>query len=110
MSRFRPAPDAAIPGLYDPALQLHLDNDGSPLVGRGMLADTLTEVRSEPSDPSEPPQWLFETLTKVRTEDPDDFRALTDTESRTRPDPADPEVGPAVLLPADDSVTGVVAF
>lgn len=109
-SRFRVATDRPIPGNYDAFRQLHLDDRGSPVAGTGPLGETLTEARAEPTDPSEPPRWLFETFTKVVAEDPDDFRAMTDTESRTRPDPADPNLLPTVILPADDSVTGIVAF
>lgn len=109
-SRFRVATNRPVPGTYDPSRQLHLDDHGTPIAASGPLGETFTEVRSEPTDPSEPPLWLFETFTKVVAEDPDDFRAMTDTESRTRPDPADPNLLATVTLPADDSVTGIVAF
>lgn len=109
-ARFSVATDRPIPGTYDPSRQVHLDDSGSPIAVIGPQGETVTEARAEPTDPSDPPRWLFETFTKVVAEDPDDFRAMTDTESRTRPDPADPNLLPAVTLPADDSVTGVVAF
>lgn len=109
-SRFRAATDHPLPGTYDASRQLRLDATGSPIAADRPLGETMTEARSEPVDPSEPPHWLLETLTKVVAEGPDDFRAMTDTESRTRPDPADPNLQPAISLPADDSVTGIVAF
>jgi hypothetical protein len=109
-SHFRVATDRPVPGTYDASRQLHLDDRGSPLAAIGFVGETLSEALGEPSDPSEPPRWLFETFTKVVAEDPDDFRAMTDTESRTRPDPADPNLLPTVTLPPDDSVTGIVAF
>lgn len=109
-SRFRVATDRPVPGTYDPTRQLHLDDHGSPIATVGPNGETVTEARAEPSDPSDPPLWLLETFTKVVAEDPDDFRVMTDTESRTRPDPPDPNLLPTVILPADDSVTGIVAF
>jgi hypothetical protein len=109
-SRFRVAIDRPVPGTFDPSRQLHLDDQGLPIATGGPHGETVTEARAEPTDPSEPPRWLFETFTKVVAEDPDDFRAMTDTESRTRPDPADPNLLPTVTLPADDPVTGIVAF
>lgn len=35
---------------------------------------------------------------------------MTEIESRTRPDPVDPSPQPTVIVLADDSVTGIVAF
>ncbi|MGI8999927.1 MAG: hypothetical protein ACR2GO_09505 [Candidatus Limnocylindria bacterium] len=109
-SRFRIATDLPVPGRYDSERQLRLDEGGWPVAATGPIGETFTEVRSESPDPSEPPLWLFETFTKVVREDPDDFRALTDTDSRTRSDPGDPGVLPPVIMSADDSVTGIVAF
>jgi hypothetical protein len=109
-SHFQVATDRPLPGTYDASRQLRLDDDGSPIVAAGPVGETVTETRSEPIDPSEPPLWLFETVTKVVAEDPDDYLAMTETETRTQPDPADPSFAPTVILPADDSVTGIVAF
>jgi hypothetical protein len=81
-----------------------------PIVAIGPIGKTVTEARAEPTDPSEPPLWLFETFTKIVAEDPDDYFAMTDTETRARPDPVDPDGLATIVLPADDSVTGVVAF
>ena len=109
-THFRLATDRPIPGAYDVNRQLRINGDGSPIVASGPRGQTVTEVRSEPADPVDGPLWLLETFTKVKAEEPDDFRALTDTETRTRPDAADPDLQPTVVLPADDSVTGIVAF
>ena len=68
----------------------------------GLQGETFTEVRTESSDPTEPPLSLFETFTKVVAEDPDDFRAMTDTESRAGPDPADPNLLRMVVFLLDD--------
>jgi hypothetical protein len=109
-TRFRVAIERPVPGVYDSSRQLRLDGDGSPIVAGVPAGETATAVRGEPPDPDEPPLWLLETLTKVVAEQPDDLRAMTDTDSRARPDPADPSLLPTVILPADDSVTGIVAF
>jgi hypothetical protein len=109
-ARFRHAIDRPVPGAYDRVRQLRLDENGLPIAASGPVGETFTKVRREPPDPDEAPLWLLETFTRVVAEDPDDSRAMTDTESRTRPDPADPNLPPMVILPADDSVTGIVAF
>jgi len=109
-SQFRAATDIPVPGRYDSERQLRLDEDGQPVAAKMRVGETFTEVRSEQPDPSEPPLWLFETFTKVVREDPDDFRALTDTDSRARSDPGDPGTLSAIIMAADDSVTGIVAF
>ncbi len=126
-TRFRVAIDRPTPGTYDAIRQLRLDENGRPIVASGPVGETLTAVRQEAPDPSEPPMWMFETATKVMsenpddavamtetetrviTEDPDDAVAMTETESRTRGYP-DTEPLRRVRLPADDSVTGIVAF
>jgi hypothetical protein len=108
-SRFREAVDRPIPGAYDATRQLRVNDHGSPVVAGGPAHATSTAVRQELPDP-DPPGWLLDTMTKVSSEKPDDFRAMTDTETRTRPDPADPPGLEAHILPADDSVTGIVAF
>ena len=102
--------EGPVPGRYDSERQLRLDEKGLPVAATMQIGETFTEVRSEQPDPSEPPLWLFETFTKVVREDPDDFRALTDTDTRARSDPGDPGTMSAMVLPADDSVTGIVAF
>lgn len=109
-SHLRAAADIPVPGRYDSERQLRLDEYGQPVAATMPVGETFTEVRSEQPDPSEPPLWLFETFTKVVREDPDDFRALTDTDSRARSDPGDPGTWSAVIMAADDSVTGIVAF
>lgn len=109
-SRLRAAADRPIPGTYDESRQLRLGAQGSPIVASGRVGETVTEARAEPTDPSEPPLWLFETETRVVQEDPDDYLAMTETATKTQPEPADAGLQPSVTLPADDSVTGIVAF
>jgi hypothetical protein len=109
-TRFTIATERPLPGTYDSSRQLRLDDGGHPIVAHGPVGETVTEARAEPTDPSEPPVWLFETATKVVSENPDDGLAMRETETRTQPDPADPDFSPTVILPADDSVTGIVAF
>jgi hypothetical protein len=106
---------------------MRLDENGRPIVAIGPVGETATAVKQEPPDPSEPPMWLFATSTKVKsenpddalammetetrviTEDPDDAMAMTETETRARTDSRDAALR-RVTLPADDSVTGIVAF
>ena len=109
-TRFTIATERPLPGTYDSSRQLRLDDGGNPIVALGPVVETVTEARAEPTDPSEPPVWLFETATKVVSENPDDGLAMRETEARTQPDPADPDFSPTVILPADYSVTGIVAF
>lgn len=109
-THFRVAIDRPLPGQYDARRQLRVHEDGSPVAGIGPVGMTVTEVRNEPTDPDEPPVWMFETFTKVVAENPDDYLAMTETETRTQPEPADAGVSPTITLPADDSVTGIVAF
>jgi hypothetical protein len=109
-SHFTAAIDRPIPGAYDASRQLRVDPFGRPLVALGPVGETATAVKEEPPDPSEPPMWMFETETKVLSENPDDGLAMTETETRTQPEPADAGLPPTVTMPADDSVTGIVAF
>jgi len=92
-------------------LQLTVDGFGVPVVSSGPLGETLTEVREEPTDPIEPPEWSrLDTATKASSDENDDFRTWADTVTRSSPDPADPQVISFVLAGVDDPVTGVVAF
>ena len=127
-TRLQVAVDRPVPGTYDPTRQLRLDENGRPIVAIGPVGETVTLVKHEPPDPSDPPMWLFETATKVISENPDDALAMTETETRVineEPDDAvamteaetramgharDAALLRRVTLTADDSVTGIVAF
>jgi hypothetical protein len=109
-SHMRVAIDRPIPGAYDQTRQLRLDQHGSPIVASRPVGETATAVRTETPDPSDVPMWLLETETRVVQEDPDDYLAMTETSTKTRAEPADAGAQPSVTLPADDSVTGIVAF
>lgn len=128
-TRFRATIDRPAPGTYDPVRQLRLDATGRPVIAFGPVGETMTAVRQESPDPSEPPIWMLETATKVMSENPDDSLAMTETETRVitedpddavamteaefRGTPGSGDAGPSarrVRPPADDSVTGIVAF
>jgi hypothetical protein len=72
-------PAQSEPYAYDPSRQLTVDRGGAPVVeGLVNLGDTMTKVRTEPTDPAEPsfsePGVLVgdsESFTRTRTEPTD---------------------------------------
>jgi len=88
--------------LYDPARQLTVDRDGAPVVdGLDNLGDTMTKVRTEPTDPAEP---AFSEPT-VLVGDSESF-------TRTRTEPTDPAEPSAVETGGwhRDSSGGLLAY
>jgi hypothetical protein len=129
-TKFQTLPDWPPIGIYDESAQLRVDRRGRPVASVRPLGDTFTESRREPSDPAEPPEWMFDTstkasgdetdflaasfdtITKAGNDEPDDaWIRLQDTETRTTPDPADAwTVSNVESSTSDDPVTGIVAF
>jgi hypothetical protein len=109
-TRFTAAENRPVPGRYDEVRQVRLAEDGRPVVEIGPVGETITAVEREPSDPSEPSLWMLETETRVPNDDPDDRSMMAETETKVASEPADAGLLPALTLPADDSVTGIVAF
>lgn len=109
-TRFTATENRPLPGRYDASRQLRLAEDGRPVVEIGPVGETITAVEREPSDPSEPSLWMFETETRVPNDEPDDRSAMSETETKVASEPADAGLLPTTTLPADDSVTGIVAF
>jgi hypothetical protein len=98
MTRFREVPASPVPFKFDERQGLHVDKQGRPLVDLARAAEAET--------------WMFETMTRIINEEPDDAsRVWAETESRVpAPDPADPASPTTPRSYTDDSVTGLVAF
>lgn len=115
----------ALPGRYSEQLMVTVDEYGQP-IATSFAPETATRVRDEPADPPDP--VLFPTATEVRDERADEISVRLDTFTEVRDERADepdswaetftkvrdePTDEPGMhawVTPADDCVTGVVAF